>query len=564
MKNNKAKFARNLLLIASSCLAIVSCETVKSSKPVAPIPEVLPAPTPAPAPTVAMQYNHGSKSMFYSRPGMPPMPPMQPQNTEKYPTSKINGVNITKENPVSTFAMETDSASYANARRYINQGTLPPSDAVRVEEFLNYFHYDYMKPKEKNVPFAPDVVVTNSPWSKDKEIIRIGLNGYDNAPAAVRPPLNLVLLLDVSGSMSDENKLPLVKKAINMMTPQLNSNDRVSIVVYAGNSGVVLEPTKGNDETKISRALEALQAGGSTAGGEGIELAYKLANQNFNPKAINRVMLMTDGDFNVGITDPNRLKDFVKEQSQKGIYLSVFGFGGDNYNDVMMQALAQNGNGVATYIDTIDEARKVLKSEFTSTMFPIANDVKTQVEFNPKEVQEWRLIGYETRELNREDFNNDKVDAGEVGKGHQVTALYEITPIGAKPSVDPLRYQNSLVAAPNEAKGNEIAFLRIRYKLPNQSVSKLIERPIVKTDFVSLDKADNSTKFAIAVAAFGQKLRNDPWVGNYSYDDIAKLAKSGIANDEFGFKKEFVGLVERAKQLSHLSDNNIEKPPIMK
>ena len=478
--------------------------------------------------------------------------PQQVQDTEKYPNAAINSVKRVAEEATSTFAMEVDTASYTNARRFINEDErLPPSDAVRVEEFLNYFKYDYSKTHDKSVPFATDVAIAPSPWNKDKQIIHIGVNGYE-APSDKRPPLNLVLLLDVSGSMYSEDKLPLAKKAIYTMLPQLTADDRVSVVVYAGASGTLLEPTKGSDTRTIVCALEGLEAGGSTAGAEGIELAYKLAEKNFKKDAVNRVVLMTDGDFNVGITDPRKLKDFVTEKKDKGIYLSVFGFGRGNYNDDMMQELAQNGNGIAAYLDSLSEARRVLRDDFQGNMFPIANDVKAQIEFNPAYVSEWRLIGYETRKLNREDFNNDKVDAGEIGKGHQVTAIYEITPVGGKESVDPLRYQKESATKPN--KNGEIAFLRLRYKLPGETTSKLTERAITRKDvYDNLSDAPDKTRFALAVAAFGQKLRGDPWIGNYSYDDIATLANGAKANDQFGYKAEFVKLVEKAKSLSHLN-----------
>lgn len=476
------------------------------------------------------------------------------QNTEKYPNWVLNSVKSVKEQPVSTFAMEVDTASYTNVRRIINQGSLPPTQAIRVEEFLNYFKYDYKSTKDKSAPFATNIVVTQSPWNNDKQIIHIGLQGFDNIKKE-RPPLNLVLLLDVSGSMSAENKLPLVKKAILSLLPKLNANDKVSIVVYAGASGLALKPTAGNETRDIVCALENMHAGGSTAGGEGLRLAYNTIEKNFDKNSINRVILMTDGDFNVGITNHKHLSDFVAQKREKGIYLSVFGFGGDNYNDETMQSLAQNGNGIAVYIDSLSEAKRVLNQEFTSTMFPIANDVKAQVEFNPLRVSEWRLIGYETRALNREDFNNDKIDAGEIGAGHQVTALYEITPIGGKLSVDPLRYQEDekIMAT----KNGEIGFLKLRYKLPNDNKSKLIERSITNLDIIkNLEDAPSSTKLAIAIAAFGQKLRNDPWIGNYSFDQIITLANDAIENDKFGQFEEFIGLVKKSKSLSHLKDEN--------
>lgn len=488
-------------------------------------------------------------NVLTSQPNVAPNPyaiPGEP-NTEAYPHSTINSVKSVAEQPVSTFAMEVDSASYANSRRLINQGELPGKDEVRVEEFLNYFKYQYQNPSDKNAPFSTNVAVAPSPWNKDKKIVHIGLQGYSKTQSQ-RPPLNLVLLLDVSGSMSAENKLPLAKKAIRTLLPQLDSRDHVSMVVYAGASGVVLNPTKGNETRDIVCAMENLQAGGSTAGGEGIELAYKLAQQNFQKNGVNRIALLTDGDFNVGIYDPERLKSIIAKKRESGIYLSVFGFGGDNYDDETMQALAQNGNGIAAYVDTLSEARKIFHDDFSANMFPIANDVKAQVEFNPKAVSEWRLVGYETRALNREDFNNDKVDAGEIGAGHQVTAIYEITPIGAKTVNDPLRYQSEAQVTPS--KNGEIAFLRLRYKLPGENQSKLIERAITpKDEYGDLRSAPNSTKFALAIASFGQKLRQDPWIGDYKYSDIINLAQSSEGAVSSGMDKEFIDLVKKANEL---------------
>lgn len=524
--------------------------------PFAYAPAPPPPPPPPPSPVVKRMVKEGESYSQDQKLYIPiPVPNNEEkQNTEKYPNATINSIKLVKEQPVSTFAMEVDSASYTNVRRIINEGSLPPSQAVRVEEFLNYFKYDYKSAKDKNVPFATNVVVTQSPWNEDKQIIHIGLQGFDNIKQE-RPPLNLVLLLDVSGSMSAENKLPLVKKAILSLLPKLNAKDKVSIVVYAGASGLALAPTAGNETRDIYCALENMNAGGSTAGGEGLRLAYNTIEKNYDDKAINRVILMTDGDFNVGITNPKHLSDFVAEKRKKGIYLSVFGFGGDNYNDETMQSLAQNGNGIAAYIDSLSEAKRILNQEFTSTMFPIANEVKAQIEFNPLRIAEWRLIGYETRALNREDFNNDKIDAGEIGAGHQVTALYEITPIGGKLSVDPLRYQNDEKIS--AAMAGEIGFLRLRYKTPNSDVSKLIERPIKNSDFVkNLEDAPNSTKLAIAIAAFGQKLRNDPWIGNYSFDKIIELANDAIEYDKYGQIEEFIALVKKSKSLDHLKPQN--------
>ena len=376
--------------------------------------------------------------------------------------------------------------------------------------------------------------------------MHIGLQGYER-PRADQPPLNLVFLVDTSGSMWSEDRLPLAKKALNVLVDQLRPQDRVSIVAYAGSAGAVLAPTDGRSKLKMRCALEALRSGGSTAGGQGLELAYALARQNFDKGAVNRVILMTDGDFNVGIADPSRLKDTVADQRKSGVYLSVYGFGRGNYNDVMMQTLAQNGNGTAAYVDSLREARKLLRDDFASNLFPIADDVKIQVEFNPREVSEYRLIGYETRLLNREDFNNDQVDAGEVGSGASVTALYEITPAGAAPSSDPLRYGQDK-PAPAAGKAGELAYLKVRYKPPGGTVSKLIERPIGKADaYASLAAAPEATRFAVAVAAYGQKLRGDPWLAPaFDWPAVTALAQGARGDDPYGLRAEFVQLTRAA------------------
>ncbi|MEQ1493482.1 MAG: VWA domain-containing protein, partial [Terricaulis sp.] len=393
---------------------------------------------------------------------------------ENYEDVAVNPIHVTSTDPVSTFSIDVDTASYANVRRMLTSGRLPPQDAVRTEELINYFRYDYPLPQTREQPFSTSVTVTPSPWAEGRQLVHVGLQGYNIVPRE-RPPLNLTLLLDVSGSMGEANKLPLVIQSMRMLVEQLNARDHVAIVVYAGAAGAVLEPTAGNERGRIIAALENLHAGGSTAGGEGLRLAYALTEQNFRRDSVNRVIIATDGDFNVGINNPQELEDFVERKRDTGIYLSVLGFGSGNYNDALMQTLAQNGNGNAAYIDTLNEARRVLRDEMASNMFTIANDVKIQVEFNPARVAEYRLIGYETRMLNREDFNNDRVDAGEIGAGHAVTAIYEIVPVGGATFNDPLRYQRE-GAAPSTA--SELAFLRIRYKLPGQDTSRLSERPI--------------------------------------------------------------------------------------
>ena len=466
-------------------------------------------------------------------------------DTEKYPDATRNPVKQVAEEPVSTFSIDVDTASYANVRRFLNDDHLPPRDAVRVEELINYFDYGYQAPGAGDVPFSTHVSVTPSPWSEGREIVHIGLQGYDLREEE-RPPLNLVFLMDVSGSMNDPTKLPLVQKALNLLVDELQPEDRVSIAVYAGAAGAVLSPTAGNEKLKIRCAIDAMRAGGSTAGGEGLAMAYGMAEQGFSHDAVNRVILMTDGDFNVGIADPKKLEDFVAEKRKTGVYLSVYGFGRGNYNDTMMQTLSQAGNGTAAYIDTLKEARKLFRDDFSGSLFPIADDVKIQVEFNPAQIAEYRLIGYETRLLDRADFNNDQVDAGEINAGTSVTALYEVTPVGGNTAVDPLRYQ---VKFEPENSDNELAYLKIRYKLPGKDVSQLLEIPIGEGDRVkSLAGASEATRWALAVAAYGQKLRGDPWLDpSFDWQAIIELAQTARGGDPFGIRAEFVQLVRAAE-----------------
>lgn len=480
-----------------------------------------------------------------------------PEDTERYEDATPNPVKIVATDPVSTFSADVDTASYANVRRFLNEGRLPPKDAVRVEEMINYFDYAYQLPETKEKPFEPTVAVYPTPWNPQTEIIHIGIQGY-GLPQGERPPVNLVMLLDVSGSMDEPNKLPLLQKSLSMLAKEMTARDRISIVVYAGNAGVVLEPTAGDQTLKITQAINNLSAGGSTAGGEGIRRAYELAEASKIEGGVNRVILATDGDFNVGITDPEQLEDFVARERESGVTLTVLGFGTGNYNDLTMQKLAQAGNGNAAYIDTLNEARKVLVDEMAGTIFTIAGDVKYQVEFNPSCVAEYRLIGYETRLLDTADFNNDKVDAGDIGAGHRVTALYEITPVGSAGQLtDPLRYGS---APAQEANCGEIAYLKMRYKLPGESASKLIERPITQQDVrTSVDQVSGDMKFAAAVAGFAQLLRGDPYLKSFGYKDVVALAQAGKGADTFGYRGEFLSLVrlaESAQGLPTLSMND--------
>jgi Ca-activated chloride channel family protein len=460
---------------------------------------------------------------------------------------KANPLKLVSEEPVSTFSIDVDTSSYAFVRRQLMNGILPQKDAVRVEEMINYFDYDYPVPTDRTKPFKPSVAVYPTPWNPNTMLLHIGIKGYDIVPAD-KPRSNLVFLLDVSGSMNSPDKLPLLKNSFAMLVDTLDPDDTVAIMVYAGAAGTVLEPTRVREKGKILAALKNLNAGGSTAGGEGIRLAYSLAEMNYDKDAVNRVILATDGDFNVGITSQGELQSYIERKRKTGIFLSVLGFGQGNYNDALMQTLAQNGNGNAAYIDNLNEARKVLVDEAGSTLFTIARDVKIQIEFNPARVHDYRLIGYETRLLKREDFNNDRVDAGDIGSGHSVTAIYEITPVESrKKLINDLRYRKA-DQKPGPDAGNEYAFLKIRYKLPDQDASTLITTPVTTEQEVeTLAKVSPDMRFAAAVAAFGQVLRGDPYTNNFDYDAILKLAGPARGEDRFGYRAEFMNLVRLAR-----------------
>ena len=491
---------------------------------------------------------HQLAERAHPRPDRPPAAYYEEQGRDTFETVTSNPVKVVSESPVSTFSIDVDTASYSFVRSSLNNNVLPQKDAVRIEELVNYFSYDYEKPADASVPFRTNVSVFPAPWNAERKLIQIGIAGYD-LKAQEKPASNLVFLLDTSGSMNAPNKLPLVINSMKLLLETLKPDDTVAILTYAGNAGTVLEPTKVKDRAKILAALNKLTSRGSTAGAEGIRQAYDLAKSNFKKDGVNRVILATDGDFNVGITDRNELKSYIERQRKSGIFLSVLGFGRGNYNDALMQTLAQNGNGTAAYIDTLNEARKVLVEESASTLFPIAKDVKIQVEFNPAKVSEYRLIGYETRMLKREDFNNDKVDAGEIGAGHRVTAIYEITPTGSKsPAVDMLRYGTSRSGTSATQKSDEYGFLKLRYKLPEEQKSKLVTLPIgPKNEYASVSAAPNEARFATAVAAFGQILKGGKYTGSYGYDDVIRLAQTAKGKDEFGYRAEFINLVRLAK-----------------
>lgn len=472
-------------------------------------------------------------------------------NRERFNAESINSVKRVTDEPVSTFSVDVDTASYAFSRKKLNQGMLPNPDAVRIEEFINYFDYQYPASRDRKTPFATHVLVGDSPWKPGNKLLHIGIKGFE---VQQQPKSNLVFLLDVSGSMSSVDKLPLVKQSIQLLLTKLLPQDTVSIVVYAGAAGTVLEPTKVKDKNTILNALNRLQAGGSTAGGQGIELAYRLAEQNFDKDAVNRIVLATDGDFNVGISDPEKLKKLVEKKRESGVFLSVLGFGQGNYHDALMQTLAQNGNGVAAYIDTLSEAQKVLVEESTSSLFTIAKDVKIQIDFNPDTVSEYRLIGYETRHLAREDFNNDKVDAGDIGAGHTVTAIYEITPVGADSAlVDASRYVKK---SSEKNKRDEYAFLKLRYKLPDENKSTLVTQIIPRKNTVIRESSahwgSEAFDFSSAVAGFAQLLKDDRYMNGWTYDDVIKLALSSRGEDVYGYRNEFVQLVRKAKLVSEL------------
>jgi len=474
--------------------------------------------------------------------------PSEPLDREAYTHFDTNPVHLVSETPVSTFSIDVDTASYANVRRLLNQGALPRQDAVRVEEMINYFSYTYPTPTSTDTPFAVYTEVGPSPWHPARQLRHVGIKGFE-VPEADLPPANLVFLIDVSGSMQSPDKLGLLKSSLKMLARRLSAEDRLAIAVYAGAAGTVLESTLGSERAKILSAIEALTAGGSTNGGAGIRLAYTLAEQGFIKDGINRVILATDGDFNVGTTDTQALKNLVEEKRDSGVALTVLGFGGGNYNDALMQELAQIGNGNATYIDTLSEARKVLVEEIGSTLNMIAKDVKIQIEFNPATVAEYRLIGYETRHLDREDFNNDAVDAGDIGAGHTVTALYEIALTGSDGIlVDPLRYGSNDAG---RAAGSELAFLKLRYKLPDSDTSRLITRPIERSSIIGdLAHTSDNYRFSAAVAGFGQLLRGGQYTGGFDLAAAEQLAAAARGDDADGYRGEFLGLVRMAEALS--------------
>ncbi|MFA9229319.1 MAG: von Willebrand factor type A domain-containing protein [Microgenomates group bacterium] len=466
--------------------------------------------------------------------------PFGTENSEAFATGPANPVYVTAENPVSTFSIDVDTASYATVRSSLNAGFLPDPTSVRIEEMINYFPYAYPVP-QRDAAFHPTVTVMPTPWNANTSLVHVAIQGAMPA-IADRPPLNLVFLIDTSGSMDEPNKLPLLVQSLSLLQGQLHEYDQVAIVAYAGSAGQVLAPTKATDQTAIMGALNQLAAGGSTAGAQGLELAYQTAEAMAAPGEVTRVLLATDGDFNVGIDDPEALKTYIAGKRETGIYLSVLGFGRGNLDDATMQALAQNGNGTAAYIDTLSEARKVLVDQLTGALFPIADNVKIQIEWNPAQVAEYRLIGYETRTLRREDFNNDAVDAGDIGAGTAVTAIYEVTaPNSPALRNDPLRYGTAEPAISTP----ELGFLRLRSVAPGATASTLLETPILTGG-----QANNDARFAAAIAGFGQLLTGSVYLGDWGWDQAIDLGLAARGADEFGYRIEAVNLMRAAKALN--------------
>jgi Ca-activated chloride channel family protein len=532
-RNEAGKSAQEQNLLDKRVLSDAVIPQVKPAAPESRIDQALGRTSRATYPTHPDQLRMGSK----------------PLDRENYAHFDENPVKLVAEHPVSTFSIDVDTGAYANVRRFLREGRLPVHDAVRVEELINYFSYNYQTPADKRRPFSVTTAIAPAPWDSNRHLLQIGIKGYDIGKE-VLPPANLVFLIDVSGSMRSANKLELLKTSLKLLARHLRKQDRISIVVYAGASGVVLQPVAGDAGGQIIAALDALTAGGSTNGGDGIRLAYAMAEQAFIKNGINRVLLATDGDFNVGTVNFEALKNLVEEKRKSGIALTTLGFGTGNYNDRLMEQLADAGNGNYAYIDNLNEAQKVLVEQMSATMLTIAKDVKIQIEFNPETVVEYRLIGYENRALRREDFANDKVDAGEIGAGHTVTALYEIVLRGsAGRRVEPLRY--AAKQPPREGETEELAFLRIRYKLPESEKSELMEWPLKKAGMLAdLSQATEDFRFSAAVAAFGQMLRGGKYTGEMSYERVAELARNARGNDRFGYRGEFIQLVNLARSLA--------------
>ena len=540
-------FASLLILTACQSGPRTTVENEAAADPSLDAVSVSPiAPPPAPPAPMAgkavASHDMAMRQALYAP--IPPVVMPQPANTEHYERPDDNPVRRASETPLSTFSIDVDTGSYSNVRRMLATGVRPPADAVRAEEFINYFRYGHPAPATRDVPFRVSTEFAPSPFNANRQLLMVGIKGYE-VPRTTLPASNLVFLIDTSGSMMDEDKLPLVKTALRKLVPQMRASDRVSIVAYAGSAGLVLPPTPGDRHDEILAALDRLEAGGSTNGGDGIQLAYKVAREAYRQGGVNRVLLLTDGDFNVGVVDRKALETLVADQRKSGIALSTLGFGTGNYNDAMAERLADVGNGNHAYIDSVREAEKVLVRDMQSTLFTIAIDVKIQVEFNPAVVAEYRLVGYENRALRDEDFDNDAVDAGEIGAGHEVTALYEVALVGSGGERLPrLRYG---AAAGAKANGSEVALLKLRYKLPGGTQSRLIERPIARASLKP--NASPDLRFAASVAGFADLLRGGKNIEGWDARRLRNLASTGIGADRNGDRAEFIGLIDRAARL---------------
>ena len=531
------------LVIAQSLLTACS-PSPSNSRDTSPATPVIAQPTPVvAAPAMMMDAAAMSKMARYS----PIMPmPRQQDNSEKYQHLAVNPIHQTATDAVATFSIDTDTGSYANVRRFLSDGQLPPTDAVRIEELINYFNYDFSQAKRlANAPFLVSTETVAAPWRTANRIIKVAIKADDPTitKQSALPPANLVFLVDVSGSMSDNDKLPLVKSSLKMLTKQLRSQDTISIVTYAGRTQVTLPATKGSDTDKILAAIDSLDASGSTNGEAAIKLAYQQAKIHYKKDGINRILMMTDGDFNVGVSDVDEMLDIIRRERDSGVSLSTFGFGEGNLNDHMMEQVADNGNGNYSYIDSLSEAKKALVDEMSATFNTVAKDVKVQVEFNPQTVKEWRLIGYENRVLEKEDFNNDKVDAGELGAGKSVVALFEVTPVGQQGWLDDSRYQAYPIN--HTGKDTELGFLKLRYKAPNSNTSTLLTLPITN----QTQQPSSELAFALSVASFGETLKQSKYLSNWQLNDSKRLAQANIGNDPQGIRREFVKLIELADSL---------------
>ena len=570
LRLRKYKLAKNALLVSAIAFSLTACGTQQRSEPLRAEPSSSTVNQNSPVVVSPMsQVDMASSAKMASAGNAIRMSPgvVQPKDRDNYQDNKPNPVNKTSEMAVATLSIDTDTGSYANVRRYLNEGQLPPVDAVRVEEMLNYFNYQFDDGKRLgNAPFIVATEVVDSPWDRadqDNKIVKVAIKAVDPKQyiaAPQLPPANLVFLIDVSGSMSSRDKLPLAQSSLKLLTQQLRAQDSVSIVTYSGRTSVALPMTGGDEKAKIIAAIDSLNAAGSTNGEDALKLAYNQAAQSMQKNGINRIVMLTDGDFNVGISDVDEMLDLVKANRDRGISLSTVGFGRGNLNDYMMEQMANNGNGNYSYIDSLTESKKVFNDELASTFNTVAKDVKIQLEFNPEVISEWRLIGYENRVLSEQDFNNDKVDAGELGEGKAVVALFEVTPVGQVGLYSERRYDSNKDKANNKnnnkanSKTNELGFLKLRYKEPTGASSKLVSQAIINSSR-DLSKANNDTQFAVAVAGFGQRLSQSQYINDWNYTDSGKLANTSIArqpsSDKEGLRRNFVSLTELAKALDN-------------